>query len=84
MTIAERNGLWQPDDLLDLLSVDCDGESTDSDFQGMILINKTGRLWLNGDADTEFYFDVLAQFGIDPIEFVGEVDEHIDLLIRHG
>jgi hypothetical protein len=82
--VAAELRLHCPDDLLDLLCVDIDGNATDSEFQSMILVNKTGRLWLNGDVDTEFYFDVLAEFGVDPVEFVGEVNEHIDLLIRHG
>ena len=84
MTIAERNGLWSPDDLLDLLSVDVPCNATDSELNSMILINKTGRLWLNGDVCTEYYCDVLAEFGVQPIEFLDEVSEHIDTLIRHA
>lgn len=81
---ARNNCLWTPDDLLDLLSVEVDGESIDSDFQGMITINKSGRLWLNGELDTATYYEVLDHFGINPLEFVGEVEEHVDYLISHG
>lgn len=42
---------------------------------GMLLINQSGVDWLKGRLDTGTYFDVLEQFGIDPIAFIKPVEE---------
>jgi hypothetical protein len=83
--IAERSGiLWTPDDLLDLISVEVDGEADQSAIQGMHLINQSGRNWLDNQLDTETYLDVLASCGLDPYAFLDEAVEHVDYLESHG
>jgi hypothetical protein len=83
--LAERIGiLWTPPSLLDLLIVSVDGECTEADFQGMLDINTAARDWLRGTSDLDRYFDTLADHGVDPYDFVGEVAEHVDYLESHG
>ncbi|MEH2031255.1 MAG: hypothetical protein V7K67_16595 [Nostoc sp.] len=80
--IAQENGIWVPDDLRDLLTVHVPGDADESTVNGMITINGAANEWLTGKMDGETYFDLLAQHGIDPVLFVGEVYEHIQWLIR--
>lgn len=84
--IAERTGIiWTPDDLLDLLSVDVDGNCSQSEFEGMLAINKAGRDWLTGTIDTVEYLDKLEYYGIpNPFEILDEFAEHVDFVISHG
>jgi hypothetical protein len=81
--IAEENNcIWIPHDLDDLLTVSVDIDADESTKEGMILINGAANKWLTGEIDGETYFDLLAQHGIDPVLFVGEVHEHIQWLMR--
>lgn len=81
--IAQENGcIWVPDDLRDLLTVHVPGDADESTVNGMITINGAANQWLTGKMDGETYFDLLAEHGIDPVLFVGEVYEHIQWLIR--
>lgn len=80
--IAQSNGLWVPDDLADLLTVSVGTEFDDSVVEGMLEINGAADKWLKGEIEGDYYFDLLAQHGLDPCEFVGEVFDHVDLLLR--
>jgi hypothetical protein len=83
MSIAfENNLLWIPQDVGDLLTVSVAGNADDSTAQGMLTINAAADKWLRGEIDDTYYFDLLAQYGIQPNEFVGEVEEHVQLLMR--
>lgn len=84
--IAERTGIiWTPDDPLDLLSVDVDGNCSESEFQGMLAINQAGRDWLTGKIDIVEYLDKLEHYGVpNPFEIVDEFAEHVDFVISHA
>lgn len=84
--IAERTGIiWTPDDSLDLLSVDVDGNCSESEFQGMLAINQAGRDWLTGEIDIVEYLDRLEHYGIlNPFEIVDEFADHVDFVIDHA
>jgi hypothetical protein len=84
MTISSDSGLWIPPHIGDLLVVTVDTEASDADFEEMLLVNQAANDWLYGRLDTGTYFDILDHVGIDPLGFVGEVEEHLELLIKHG
>ncbi|MDZ8228296.1 hypothetical protein [Nostoc sp. ChiVER01] len=83
MSIASDNNLlWIPPDIADLLTVSVDGQADDSTVQGMLIVNGAASRWLTGKMDDYTYFELLDHFGIDPLGFVGEVEEHMALLMR--
>jgi hypothetical protein len=83
MSIASDNNLlWTPANISDLLTVSVDGEADDSTHQGMLVINSAAGEWLSGAMDDYTYFELLDHYGIDPLRFVGEVEEHLALLMR--
>lgn len=84
MSIAASSDLWLPEDPSDLLTVTVDPSCSISELQNTLLLNQAADDWLKGKIPADVYFDMLAQFGIDPIEFVGEVWEHLELLTRYG
>jgi hypothetical protein len=83
MSIASDNNLlWIPKDIGDLLTVSVSCDADDSTAQGMLVVNAAAEKWLRGEIDDTYYFDLLAQYGIQPNEFVGEVEDHVQLLMR--
>lgn len=83
MSVASDNNLlWLPDDISDLLTVSVDGQADDSTVEGMKVINSAANTWLTGAMDDYTYFELLNHYGIDPLGFVGEVEEHMALLMR--
>jgi hypothetical protein len=83
MSIAfDNNLLWVPPDISDLLTVSVDGQADESTCQGMHVINSAASQWLTGALDDYTYFELLDHYGIDPLRFVGEVEEHMQLLMR--
>ena len=84
--IAERSGIiWVPDDPLDLLSVQIDGDASLDEFKGMLAINQAGRDWLIGKIGITEYLDKLEHYGIpNPFEFLDEFAEHVDFVISHA
>ena len=83
MSIAfDNNSLWVPLDISDLLTVSVSGFADDSTVQGMHVINGAASLWLAGQMDDYTYFELLDHHGIDPLGFVGEVEDHMALLMR--
>ncbi|MBC1238705.1 hypothetical protein [Nostoc sp. 2RC] len=83
MTIATDSGLWIPPHADELLVVTVDAGASDTDFEGMLLVNQAANDWLRGRLDTGTYFDMLDHVGIDPLNFVTEVEEHVNLLVSH-
>jgi hypothetical protein len=81
MTIATSSGLWVPDSASELLVVTVDERASELDFEGMLLVNQAAVDWLHGRLDTGTYFDMLDHVGIDPLGFVGEVEQHVQLLM---
>lgn len=82
MSIASDNNLlWVPPDISDLLTVSVDAHADDNTIQGMLIVNGAASQWLSGAMDDCTYFELLDHFGINPIEFVGEVEEHLALLM---
>ncbi|MEH1838133.1 MAG: hypothetical protein V7L20_05095 [Nostoc sp.] len=83
MSIASDNNLlWIPSDISDLLTVSVDGQADDSTVKGMEIINSAATQWVSGTIDDYTYFELLDHYGIDPFGFVGEVEEHMTLLMR--
>ena len=83
MSIASDNNLlWIPNDISDLLTVSVDGQADESTAKGMLVINSAPKQWLTGAMDDYTYFELLDHYGIDPHAFVGEVEEHMALLMR--
>lgn len=81
MSIA-NNLLWIPPDISDLLTVSVDGQADNSTVAGMLVINGAASQWLTGQMDDYTYFELLDHYGIDPLGFVGEVEAHMQLLMR--
>jgi hypothetical protein len=83
MSIASDNNLlWIPNDISDLLTVSVDCNADDDIIRGMGIINSAANQWISGSIDDYTYFELLDHFGIDPIRFVGEVEEHMQLLMK--
>jgi hypothetical protein len=79
---SDNNLLWTPPDISDLLTVSVDGQADNSTVQGMVVINAAATQWLFGAMDDYTYFELLDYYGINPLMFVGEVEEHLELLMR--
>lgn len=60
------NHLFVPETINDLLEIQIPVDSTDTEFEEMILINKSSQLFLENEIDLDFYMDVLDSVGIDP------------------
>lgn len=83
MSIASDNNLlWIPPNISDLLTVSVEGQADDSTAEGMLVINGAASLWLAGAMEDYTYFELLDHYGIDPLGFVGEVEDHMALLMR--
>lgn len=80
MFVERDGGLLVPQDINDLLTVCVDGDADNSTVRGMTIVNGAANDWTTGLIDDNYYFDLLAEFGIDPYLFVGEVEEHVRLL----
>lgn len=75
--------LWVPEHLADTLTVTIDGsQSTETDWEGMMMVNQAAVDWLKGKLDTGTYFDILEHVGIDPLGFVQPVESHVELLLK--
>lgn len=78
VSIASVNNLlWVPSDISDLLTVSVDIDADEATCKGMQIINSAASQWTNGKIDDCTYFELLDHFGIDPLQFVGEVEEHM-------
>jgi len=83
MSIASDNNLlWLPPDFSDLLTVSVEWEADTSVVQGMSIINRAASQWLTGTMDDYTYFELLDHYGIDGLQFVGEVEDHLAAIIR--
>ncbi len=82
MSIASDNNLlWVPSDISDLLTVSVDIDADEATYKGMQIINSAANQWVDGKMDDYTYFELLDHFGIDPFGFVGEVEEHMRVLM---
>lgn len=78
MSIASDNNLlWVPSDISDLLTVSVDINADEATCKGMQIINSAASQWISGKMDDYTYFELLDHYGIDPLGFVGEVEEHM-------
>lgn len=83
MSIAsDNNCLWLPPNLSDLLTVSVDGYADQNTVEGMHIINAAASQWLTGNLDDYTYFELLDHYGIDPFGFIGEVEDHLALIMR--
>jgi hypothetical protein len=63
------SNLYLPEYISDLLIVSLEpGEFGDAEVQGMMDLNQGANDWIAGRIDNEHYFDMLAQYNLDPIQ----------------
>jgi len=55
-----------PEEVSDFLDIQIPVDSTQSEFDKMLLVNDSGRAFLNGELDLDSYLDVLDYAEIDP------------------
>lgn len=79
--LQKATNLWLPEHLGDLLLVTIDpSQSSDADWEGMMMVNQAANDWLRGRLDTGTYFDMLEHVGIDPLSFVQPVENYVGSL----
>ena len=75
--------LWVPEHCRDFLIIEIDStQSTETEWENMFMLKQSSSDWLKGRLDKGTYFDMLDACGINPFEFVGKVETHVELLIR--
>lgn len=79
---SENHILWMPPDPIERLTIFVEGEADSSTVAGMHTINGAADKWLEGEMDDYTYFELLDHFGIDPLSFVGEVEDQLHSLMR--
>lgn len=62
----EEKTLIIPDEISDFLDIEIPVNGTESEFEKMLLVNDSGRKFLNGEMDLDSYLDVLDYAEIDP------------------
>lgn len=70
-----RDIILVPEDIRDVLAIAAGRNEEDQEikFEQMITANTAMVGWLTGKVDADFYFDVLAETGIDPFEHLQPV-----------
>lgn len=63
--MSEQN-LIIPDEIEDFLEIQIPADSTEAEFGKMLLVNDSGRKFLNGEMDLDSYLDVLDYAEINP------------------
>jgi hypothetical protein len=68
-----------PEDIRDALAIGAgfDDFGKEITFQEMFDANNAMVLWLDGKVDNEYYFDCLAQAGVDPIQHLSLISNAI-------
>jgi hypothetical protein len=61
-----QEDIYVPENISDLLEVEVDSNCTDSEFEGMILVNNSSQQFLDNELDLDTYLDILDSVGIDP------------------
>lgn len=61
-----EENLIVPEDISDFLDIQVPVDSAESEFDKMILVNDSGRKFLEGSLDIGSYLDILEYAGIDP------------------
>jgi hypothetical protein len=81
-----NHGLWLPPHWSDLVIVEVSGEAIRDPeaLEEMFILNQAGIDWMQGKLDTGTYMDMLEHYGHDPLEFVGGIEQDMEILIRHG
>lgn len=70
--------LWLPEHAGELLLVTIDAfQSTNAEWEGMMMVNQAAYDWLKGKLDTGTYYDMLEHVGIDPLSFVQPFENHV-------
>lgn len=62
----EESHLIVPENISDLLEIQIPVDSTDGEFEEMMLVNRSGHLFLENEIDLDTYMDILDSVGIDP------------------
>jgi hypothetical protein len=62
----EKINLIIPEEISDFLDIEIPVNSTEAEFEKMLLVNNSGRDFLNGQMDLDTYLDVLDYADIDP------------------
>ena len=62
----EEKNLIIPEEISDFLSIEIPVDSAEAEFNKMILVNSSGRDFLNGEIDLDTYLDILDYAEIDP------------------
>lgn len=58
--------IYCPENVSDLLEVEVDVNCTESELEGMILVNNSSQKFLENGLDLDTYLDILDFVGIDP------------------
>lgn len=62
----EENILIIPEEISDFLEIQIPVNSTESEFEKMMLVNQAGKDFLEGKKDLDTYLDILEYAEIDP------------------
>ncbi|MEA5619516.1 hypothetical protein VB711_16955 [Cronbergia sp. UHCC 0137] len=83
MEFTERNGLYLPSDIGDLLTLSADINDADG-VRNSNLMNELAYGWLDGEVEFDVYADCLEQNGIDAIGHITDAFDHIENLKKYG
>lgn len=62
----EADHLFMPEEISDLLEIQIPIESTDEEFESMILVNNSSKSFFKSEIDLDTYMDILDSVDIDP------------------
>lgn len=62
----KEDSLIIPDEIKDFLEIQIPVNSTQLEWDQMVLVNQSGIEFLEGDLDLDTYMDILDSVGIDP------------------
>jgi len=62
----KEENLIIPDEIADFLDIQVCANSAETELEAMILVNNSGRSFLEGNMDLDTYLDILDSVGIDP------------------
>lgn len=62
----DASHLFVPEKISDLLEIQIPINSTDEEFEAMILVNNSSQSFIKDEIDLDSYMDILDSVGIDP------------------
>lgn len=62
----QEDSLIVPEDISEFLEILIPVDSTESDWDAMMLANQSGASFIDGNLDLDAYMDILDSVGIDP------------------